>query len=103
MTIGDRLCPKGWAWMVFDCDFMPDELDCSHCVEPLSPMMETMGELFRRVYIGDVHLLPSTEVSGWLLEAKREFPDFRRYGAVMGEEWNTDVHRWFKKWFGNDS
>lgn len=29
------LCPKGWAWMVGDCDFGGD---CDNCQEPDAPI-----------------------------------------------------------------
>ena len=31
------LCPKGWAWLVGDCDFSGD---CEHCDEPMAPIKE---------------------------------------------------------------
>ncbi|GAH52425.1 unnamed protein product, partial [marine sediment metagenome] len=36
----NKLCPKGWAWLIGDCDFTPDEGDCNDCEEPLAPIMK---------------------------------------------------------------
>ena len=33
------LCPKGWAWLVGDCDFAPDWGGCEYCQEALAPIL----------------------------------------------------------------
>ncbi len=34
------LCPRGWAWVIGDCNCAPDEGDCNDCAEPLAPIMK---------------------------------------------------------------
>jgi len=38
------LCPRGWAWLIGDCNFAPDEGDCNDCTEPLAPIMKKVCE-----------------------------------------------------------
>ena len=40
----NKLCPKGWAWCVGDCDFGQD---CDHCTREKAPMMKAKEEASR--------------------------------------------------------
>lgn len=33
----NKLCPKGWAWLIGNCGFISGGGDCDDCGEPLAP------------------------------------------------------------------